>query len=272
MGSSKEADLSATADGPPPPAYSDAVNGSMSSSQAPNNFATTSELHIHAVGYDENQALIGKSLENITVHRLDSGEVAYTSVRLKRSSNSCALVRGSDTNGTPLIATIYRWGPGRHPRMRILPRDTPITVEQAINDDKGDCEVVNVRGRSIFNHTQKFETSLGSFEWRDGSRQEKDSCNASTLMIMERTDLGKSTLPVAQFVRNPEFRTPGTKRGLAGEGGSGGRLMMNAESWADQKVEPETIEAFVVASCLCMLKKEADRFQAETQVIYTGGH
>ncbi|KAF2156342.1 hypothetical protein K461DRAFT_275463 [Myriangium duriaei CBS 260.36] len=243
----------------------------MSSSSTANNFPATSQLHIHAIGYDDNQALIGKSLENITVYRVDTGELEYTSVRLKRSSNSCALVRGSDVNGPPLIATIYRWGPGRHPRMRIFPADTSATVEEAINSDSSDGDLVDVKGKSIFNHTQKFETPLGTFEWRDGSKQEKAASNATTLMIMERLDIGKDAIPVAQFVRNPEFRTAGTKKGLAGEGGSGGRLLMNLTSWRDQKVHNEDVEAFMVASCLCMLKKEADRFQAETQVIYTGG-
>ena len=240
-----------------------------SPSSSLNTFVPTVQLDIKAVGYDDNQALIGKSLENITIHQVDSGETKYTSFRLKRSSNSCALVRGSDPNGPALIATIYRWGPGRHPRIKLFPPNSSVSVEEAINSDAAECEVVDVRSRSVFKHTQKFETSLGAFEWRDGSDDEKEACNATSLMVMERFDQAKNCVRVAQFVRNDELRTPGTKKGLAGEGGSGGRLMVDLSMWAGEKASSaDDMEAFTVASCLCMLKREADRFQNNTQAIY----
>jgi hypothetical protein len=242
--------------------------GGSSSSTLPNAFAATGQLQIQAVGYDTNQALTGMKMENISVHNVNSGESEYTSIRLKRTSNSCALVRGSDPNGTPLIATIYRWGPGRPPRMRILPPQTSASVDAAINSDHIECEPVEVRSRSLISRAQKLDTSFGTFEWRYGSRTErKEAYDAASLLIMERTDSvssvcgkkGKRGVRVAQLVRNDEFRTPGTNKHM---GGNGGRLMMDLSMWTDnKKASAKDVEAFVVASCICMLKREADRFR-----------
>ncbi|EPS45842.1 hypothetical protein H072_298 [Dactylellina haptotyla CBS 200.50] len=259
-----------------PPAYDDIVGagiGGSSSSSSPNAFAHTSQLQVEAIGYDTNQALTGTTMETISVYNPNSSELEYTSIRLKRSSNSCALVRGSDPNGTPLISTIYRWGPGRPPRMRILPANTSASVEDAINSDNIDCDLIEVKSRSFISRTQKFETSFGTFEWRYGSRSEKkEDYDAASLLVLERTDpasttstgskSGKRGVRIAQLVRNDEFRTPGTKRCM---GGNGGRLMMDLSMWRDEKrPNSKDIEAFVVSSCILMLKREADRFRDNT--------
>lgn len=253
-----------------PPAYEAVIDGNTASSSASpgTTFAATSQLQVQAVGYDTNQALTGMTSENIPVYRVDSGEVEYTSIRLKRTSNSCALVRGSDLTCTPLISTIYRWGPGRPPKMRVLPHDTSASVEDAINNDHVECELVEVRNRSIVSRAQKMDTSFGTFEWRYGSRDErKEAYDAASLLILERTDpvssaggkSGKRGVRVAQLVRNDAFRTPGTSRYM---GGNGGRLMMDLSMWTDEKkASAKDVEAFVVAGCICMLKREADRFR-----------
>ncbi|KAH8658363.1 hypothetical protein BX600DRAFT_469023 [Xylariales sp. PMI_506] len=247
-----------------PPAYEDAVNRHTVTSST-STFTPTSQLQIQAIGYDTVQALTGTTLEHIPVYRAGSGELEYTSIRLKRSSNSCALVQGSDANRTPLIATIYRWGPGRPPRMRLLPHHTSATVEEAITSDDVECDLVEVRSRSIVSRAQRLETPLGTFEWRYGSRAErKEAHDAASLLILERTDLPASGkqgggIRVAQLVRNDEFRTPGTTRCM---GGNGGRLMIDLNLWAGEKqASAKDVEAFVVASCICMLKREADRFR-----------
>ena len=255
---------SVDSDSNPPPAYQDAVGGPLS----PNIFPSTNQLQIQAIGYNTNQALTGTTMENISVYRPNSDELIYTSIRLKRSSNSCALVRGSDPNSTPLIATIYRWGPGRPPRMRILPSQASTTVENAINSDDVECELVKVRSRSIISRTQKFKTSFGTFEWRYGSRSErKENYDAASLLVLERIDsvsspgdkTAKRGIRIAQLVRNDEYRTPGTSRFM---GGNGGRLILDLSMWADdKKASTKDVEAFVVASCICMLKREADRFR-----------
>ena len=68
----------------------------------------------------------------------------------------------------------------------------------------------------------------------------------------------KSGTRIAQFIRNDQYRTPGTKKY---SGGNGGRLMMDLRIWNDDKfMNPQRVEEFVVASCILMLKREADRF------------
>jgi hypothetical protein len=155
--------------------------------------------------------------------------------------------------------------------MRILPAQTSASVEDAINSDQVECELVEVKTRRIMSRTQKLETSFGTFEWRYGSHSErKNGSDADSLLIMERTDApayavgvrGKRGVRVAQLVRNDELRTAGTSRYM---GGNGGRLMMDLSMWADdKKASAKDVEAFMVASCICMLKREADRFRDNT--------
>lgn len=256
-----------------PPDYKEAIasNNAGNHSSSPNIFPPTNELQIEALGYTTNQALSGtKTLENISIYNVENSTPTnpkYTSIRLNRNSNSCALVRVSDPQNA-LISTIYRWGPGRHPRMHILPPDAEISVEQAINVDTSNLgDSVEVKSRSIISRAQVFDTSFGKFEWRYGTRDEKRSCNADSLLILERMDRGvlngvksKSGAQIAKLVRNDQFRTPGSVRY---SGGNGGRLVMDLCMWRDsdeKRGDVDGVEAFVVASCILMLKREADRF------------
>ncbi|KAK0387601.1 hypothetical protein NLU13_3847 [Sarocladium strictum] len=257
-----------------PPTYDEAT----ASTQPSSDFTPTSQLQIQAIGYDSTQALTGKTLENITAYRAESGEAEYVSVRIKKNSNSCALVRSSDPSQTPLISTTYRIGPGRHPRMRILRHGTGITVEDAINNNETTPgELIEVKSRSIISRAQVFETSLGRFEWRYGDSKERGACHdADNLLIMERMDQAampdgtksESGTRVAQLVRNAEFRTPGTTRWM---GGNGGRLMVDLRMWTGEKsgaaaaaaAAAAEVEAFVVASAILMLKREADSYEGD---------
>lgn len=252
----------------PPPTYKEAVGSHhySSSSKYSDGFVATGQLQIQAIGYDVNQALTGRTLENISVFQPGSSEAEYASIRLKKNSNSCALVRASDPRQAALISTIYRFGPGRHPRMRILPSNSVVSVEEAINDDNVRGELVEVKSRSLVSRGQVFDTSLGKFEWRYGTNEEQAACNADSLLVMERLDRvslpgggkSKSGAHVAHLIRNEQFRTPGTKKY---SGGNGGRLMIDLRIWNDDKhTSPQRVEAFIVASCILMLKREADRF------------
>lgn len=176
-----------------------------------------------------NQALTGRRLENISVFQPESSEAEYASIRLKKNSNSCALVRASDPRQAALVSTIYRFGPGRHPRMRILPSDSVVSIEEAIKDDNVRGERVEVKSRSLVSRGQVFDTSLGKFEWRYGTDEERAACDADSLLVMERLDRvslpgggeSKSGARVAHLIRNKQFRTPGTEKY---SGGNGGRL------------------------------------------------
>ena len=265
----------------PPPAYEDAVGSDYAKNSLDDtkssldyarsasdyaSFTATSELDVQAIGYDMNQAIMGRTLENIPVCRVGSGEAEYTSVRLKRDSNSCALVRASDPSQSALISTIYRFGPLRAPRIRVLPDGAGVSVEEAIKDEDVRGELVQVKSRSMVSRAQVFDTSLGKFEWRYGTGEEKAACGADSLLVMERVD--RVTLPdgsktksgarVAQLVRNDQLRTPGSVRY---SGGNGGRLTMDLRMWDGEKsAGARGVEACVVASCILMLKREADRF------------
>ncbi|KAK0631113.1 hypothetical protein B0T17DRAFT_489548 [Bombardia bombarda] len=251
----------------PPPRYSEAVDSNYDGSSSSKNFdgfVPTATLQVQAIGYDVNQALTGRTLENISVFRSGSTDAEYVSIRLKKSSNSCALVRVSDD--ATLMSTIYRWGPGRHPRMRIFDPHSKVSVEDAIKNDNVGGEMIEVKSHSIVSRAQVFDTLLGKFEWRYGTREEQAACNADSLLIMERIDRvslpgdgqSKSGVRVAHLIRNDQFRTPGTKKY---SGGNGGRLLIDMRMWNEDKhTSPQRVEAFVVASCLLMLKREADRF------------
>ncbi|RYP23430.1 hypothetical protein DL765_001135 [Monosporascus sp. GIB2] len=250
----------------PPPRYSEAVefDHHSSSSKDFGGFVPTATLQVQAIGYDVNQALTGRTLENISVFRSGSRDAEYVSIRLKKNSNSCALVRVSDE--ATLISTIYRWGPGRRPRMRILNPHSKVSIEDAIKNDNVRGELIEVKSHSMVSRTQVFDTSLGKFEWRYGTREEQAACNADSLLVMERIDRvslpgggqSKSGARVAQLIRNDQFRTPGSKKY---SGGNGGRLFIDMRMWNEDKhTSPQRVEAFVVASCLLMLKREADRF------------
>uniref|UniRef100_A0A060T735 ARAD1B16852p n=1 Tax=Blastobotrys adeninivorans TaxID=409370 RepID=A0A060T735_BLAAD len=221
-------------------------------------FVPTATLQVQAIGYDVDQALTGRTLENISVFRSGSKDPEYVSIRLKKNSNSCALVRASDQ--ATLISTIYRFGPGRHPRMRLLNLDFKVSVEDAIKNEKVQGELIEVKSRSMVSRAQVFDTSLGKFKWRYGTNAEKAACNADSLLVMERLD--RASVPgggcVAQLIRNDQYRTPGSK---VYSGGNGGCLFIDLRMWNEDKhTSPQRVEAFVVASCILMLKREADRF------------
>lgn len=255
----------------PPPHYKEAIASQQpidaSSSSCSGGFVATNQLQVQAIGYDTNQALTGKFLENITVYNPSSGQAEYISVRLKRSSNSCALVRAADPSQSTLISTIYRMGPGRRPRMRIMPASGGVSVEAALDNKNVRGELVEVKSRSLVSRAQVFDTSLGKFEWRYGGGGERDeACDADSLLVLERVDSdvpkdadkGKHGVRIAQFIRNDEFRTPESKKY---SGGNGGRLMLDLRMWQGEKQgNTAEIEAFAVASCILMLKREADRF------------
>ncbi|KAJ6786754.1 hypothetical protein PWT90_02010 [Aphanocladium album] len=229
------------------------AHGLGNASSSSNSFLATSNLDVHAIGYDTNQALTGRTLENISVNRVESGQTEYISLRQKKSSNSCALVRTSDQDRT-LISTIYRFGPGRHPKMHIVPDNAKVSVDAALSNKSVPGEEVEVKSRSFTSRAQVFDTALGKYQWRYGDKQEKAAVNADSLLIMERAD----GVRVAQLIRNAELRTPGT---VKYSGGNGGRLMIDLHTWENNdKGATSGVEAFVVASCILMLKREADRF------------
>ena len=194
----------------PPPRYSEVLESHRhsSSSEDYGSFAPTATLQVQAIRYDVNQALTGRTLENISVVRSGSSDAEYVSIQLQRKSNSCVLVRASDQ--ATLLSTIYRFSPGRHPRMRILDPHSNVSIQDAINNDNVHGELIEVKSRSMVSRAQVLDTSLGTFQWRYGTNEEQAACNADSLLIMERIDRvslpgggqSKSGARVAQLIRN----------------------------------------------------------------------
>ncbi|EPS40498.1 hypothetical protein H072_5645 [Dactylellina haptotyla CBS 200.50] len=202
-------------------------------------------------------------------------EPLYLSLRGSRSSNNSVLVRASDPSETPLCSTTYRRGPGKPPKIQlhgaaVSDSDDLDTCSSASAHKKGeeageeDDVTITVSSRGITTRAQIMQTQLGTFAWRFASREERRDAAADNLLVLERITTVKGNKQehrhrVAQLVRNAEFRSAGSNKRTAG---NGGRLMLDLSQWADSKGEAEQIEALALASCLVMLKKEVDRRRA----------
>lgn len=250
--------------------YEDA--GGSSASNAPG-FYPTKHLQIQAEGF----ALITLPLpprpEPICVFGVapdgELEELEYTSIRLMRNSGNCYLVKGEDPNQTPLTTTTYRFGPGKPPKIRM--RSNTLS-----GDLSADTEEIIVKDKGLVSRTTVMRTHLGTLEWRYASRSERKEHEADNLLVLDQVTTvalagGKQETrrrKVAQLVRNKEFRTQGTKRCTAG---NGGRLMIDLREWADRKGDAEQMEIFAVTSCITMLKKEVDRRRTHQMVVIASG-
>jgi hypothetical protein len=140
-------------------------------------------------------------------------------------------------------------------------------------------EEFEVLGRGCTTRAQTIRTHLGTFVWRYASRAERCAQGADSLLVLDkvtavaidegsgRTRQEERRRRVAQLVRNDELRSQHTSPRTAG---NGGRLMIDAREWVGEKGAVEQLEAFVVASCLVMLKKEVDRRRAFQAMVVAG--
>ncbi|RYP65833.1 hypothetical protein DL769_006205 [Monosporascus sp. CRB-8-3] len=220
----------------------------------------------------------------------DEGRPLYVSLNPKSSGFGSVryLVRGDEYGAvaekeapdpTPLATTTYRFGPGRPP-----------TVLLGHPADPERVETVEVASRSLVSRAVELRTSFGVFAWRYARSKERKACvlgagpdggaaaAPDSLLVFEHLidegdgdddgggNGGKrraqasrraSVRRVAQLVRNPEFRSPGTSARTAG---NGGRLMLDLGGF-DEKLR-ERVQWLAVATALVMLKKEVDRRKA----------
>ncbi|KAF0328082.1 hypothetical protein GQ607_004562 [Colletotrichum asianum] len=243
----------------PPPNTPDSRSSDSSPSRAGERFTPTVQFQIESSGKHWLSLPRGTKPDLIPVFRVGEGRwncstPAYRSLRFSRSDNSCILIRGDDVAQMPVCTTLYRFGPGKPPVFRL----------QKICEEDSDLQI---RSKSMTSRTQILKTPHGTFRWRYASRKERAAVEgAETLLICE---LVQQAIPVsgmkteekasrvAQLVRGEKTRTPGTGRSTAG---NGGRLMMDLFRWTDLKDgSKDTVECLIVASCICMLKKEVDR-------------
>ncbi|KAF4510815.1 hypothetical protein G6O67_002678 [Ophiocordyceps sinensis] len=199
---------------------------------------------------------------------LPTGEIGpevYQSIREKRNSGSCTLVRAGHggQSQAPVCSTTYRFGPYRPPKMRLL---GDVTRE----------EDFEVRGRGCHTRAQNIRTHLGTFQWRYASRSERKAVGASSLLVLDLMATaaaaggkqGESRTAVAHLVRNEAFRTRDTGVTTAG---NGGRLSMDLRNWVDAKGETQQVQVLAIASCITMLKKEVDRRRMHQLMAIAGG-
>lgn len=186
------------------------------------------------------------------------GELAYESLRIKKNSGNSILVRAGGDSEAPICSTAYRFGPGRPPRLCL----------HGLRETEEEYEVLN---KGCATRAQTIRTHLGTFEWRYANRQERKTEGANSLLILDLVSTisidGKERehrQKVAQFVRNEEYRTVGSRGSTAG---NGGRLMMDLRDWADTKGEEEQMEVLALATCIVMLKKEVDRRRMHQAIV-----
>ncbi|KAH8677411.1 hypothetical protein BX600DRAFT_430759 [Xylariales sp. PMI_506] len=202
----------------------------------------------------------------------------YLSVRPSRGSGSCYLSHGDDETGDPtaaLATTTYRFGPGRPPVIKLSPSPADSHSGGSSSSAEGREEEVEIHSSKIFSRAQRFDTSLGAFEWRYARSEERAAAGADSLLVMELVLDGsgggsgsssnkkkqdkqqqgeEQRVRVAQLVRSEAYRTPGTSRSTAG---NGGRLMLDLR-YFDEKAR-DRAQVLAVTTVLVMLKKEVDR-------------
>ncbi|KAK3343771.1 hypothetical protein B0T25DRAFT_306874 [Lasiosphaeria hispida] len=218
----------------------------------------------------------------------------YTSLRPTRRSGSCFLVPGAPGPSSdhphvvPLSTTRYRFGPGRHPHIRLFapggaaPTPNPFLDHDDADHHSGDVDLstwdaFDVLPSGLLTRAVHFRTRLGTFEWRYASRKERKAAGADSLLVLDRVvkiararDRGEVKdeevrTPVAQLVRNGEFRSEGSR---ASSAGNGGRLLVD---WrGGEKGEGEMVLVLAVTTVLVMLKREVDRRRAQQIAIMAG--
>ncbi|KAJ0298906.1 hypothetical protein COL5a_011821 [Colletotrichum fioriniae] len=279
-------------------------DGGSEASPSGDAFAPTVHFQIETTGKQWLSLPIGTRPDPIAIYHVEAGSwsaesvPAYVSIRFSRNDGSCHLLRGDDASQTPVCTTLYRFGPGKPPIFRpsqaLAPFHAPTppasssssSTEVSLQDEENghretDVSAVDLQivSKSLTSRTQILKTPLGTFQWRYATRKERAAVpGADQLLVCELVQTialagGKKTeeskTRIAQFVRGKETRTRGTGRTTAG---NGGRLMLDVMRWADSKDGGrEAVEVLVVASCVCMLKKEVDRRRMQQMMILAAG-
>lgn len=267
----------------------DAISINSATSQAPG-FNPSIHLVIETAGFNIN------SLSNrnwygdqaIPVFRLNPGQTEmlerqnnpdYLSIRPKKGSNSCALIRGDDQSQQPIISTVYRWGPGRDPIIRMYGPNECVSIEHAVDKANSINSEFEVNTHWVTTRSVDMATPYGKFEWRYAKRSERKDIQADSLIVCDRLDSPHAVaasssskkaarVRIAHFIRNSEYRTQGTSRW---HGGNGGRLMIDLGDWSVQEKSSvaEEVESLILASCLLMLKRETDAQKNNQMAVLT---
>ncbi|KAI0513173.1 hypothetical protein F5B22DRAFT_276857 [Xylaria bambusicola] len=212
----------------------------------------------------------------------------YLSVRPNHRSGSSFLTYGDDETQSPLTTTTYRFGfgPSRRPVVVLgdPTRNPPLSRshsdslsddqshEEDSNADAAEPQGFEIAGKNLFTRAIRFAVpGLGTFGWRYGNAEERASYAADSLLICElytpspsnsiakkEKENTKTGTRIAQLVRNETYRSPGSSRSSAG---NGGRLMLDLSPFEEKR--RERVEWLVVTTAVSVLKREVDRRRAQ---------
>jgi len=153
------------------------------------------------------------------------------------------------------------------PSMTTLGSTTSTKVEKV--ETTTQPNTIPIKSVSLFSRAQKFTYKSNTFTWsyaRLPPSETGEKVSGSLLELRLLPTSGKSKeegILLAQFFRTDETRTPGTRSSSAGNGGvlittsRVGNTINNFNKDRDGGCDIE--EHLVVASIICMLKKEIDR-------------
>jgi hypothetical protein len=215
-------------------------------------FSPTQILHINAQGIRAFRPPFPSSELEIPIYNDTDGALAYMSTRARvRGGNAILSAPGRGD----LVASEYRWGPGRDPVIKMLERkDGQRHIKVSGKWTSRDQMFTDSAVPIVFHWTYKKE--VREVVGKDGTKTTKKL----TVLVMEvhgaHGEKGNSDATrIAELTRGPEKRTPGSGYHNAGNGGELGI----DETAAKGLGIPEEL---VVASCVMMLKKEIDRRRA----------
>jgi len=217
-------------------------------------FNPSKSLHINARGIAFLRLPLPSRELEIPIYNSD-GSIAYLSKR-ERSCSGNAILASPDHGD--LIASFYRFGPGRDPIMKLL------------KEEDGHNEITVSGKWTSRSQTFTYATAATTFEWHYVKekhevvvKETKKIKKFSQLVLEVKSADKKEVKRIAHLVRTDETRTPGSSRFDAG---NGGELKID-ELVAKGLGIPEEI---IVASAILMLKKEIDRRRAVQFAIIAG--
>jgi len=212
-----------------------------------NDFVPSRKLVIHSLGMPFMQFPTHSRQLEIEVKDLTTGRIAYSSRRERvRSGNAILSAPGRGA----LVQSLYRFGPGRNPKLVILGTNEEVTVKgkwpfREQHFKLGDCEII------AWKYARELVPGSPTVG-RDGKK-----VKPRTQVICEVGDKR-----VAMLVRNDDSRTPGTTKRHAG---NGGHLLIDEPALKASGLGEELI----VATCIMMLKKEMDRRRARHMAAFS---
>jgi len=212
---------------------------SSSVAPIPSSFTPTRTLHVNSRGIRLLRLPVPSRELEIPIQTAD-GSLAYASTRQRVSSGNAIL---TSADGQELVASYYRFGPGRSPKLTLL------------TEPEGKNEIqVSSRWTS---RTQEFvQTSVPiKFQWSYRKEKNAEGKKVGLLILTVGGKKKGEETRIAQLVRDETARTPNTK---GCDAGNGGELQIDELAAQGLGVKEEVI----VSTLIMMLKKEIDRRRA----------